>query len=78
MIMKCWVVNLNLDFVKKYDIPLDSFVIKAAEKEEFLCKMDRVLIKIKELTKFNIDDVWPFDYKELSEEIVEKYVCVTE
>ena len=76
--MNSWVVNLNLEFVKKYDIPFDSFVIKADEKEEFLCKMDRVLIKIKELTKFKIDDVSPFDYKELPEEIVEKYVCVTE
>ena len=76
--MNSWVVNLNLEFVKKYDIPFDSFVIKAEEKEEFLCKMDRVLIKIKELTKFKINDVWPFDYKELPENIVEEYVCVTE
>ena len=76
--MKSWVVNLNLNFVEKYDIPFNSFVVKSEEKEEFLCKMDRVLITLKELTKFKIDDVWPFDYKELPEEIVEKYVCVTE
>lgn len=76
--MSCWVVNLNLDFVNKYDIPFNSFVIKAEEKEEFLCKMDRVLIKIKELTKFKIDDISPFDYKELPDEIAEKYVSVTE
>ena len=76
--MNSWVVNLNLQFVEKYDIPFDSFVVKAEEKEEFLCKMDRVLIKVMELKKFTIDDIWPFDYKELPKEIVEEYVCVTE
>ena len=74
--MKSWIVNLNLAFVEKYDIPFNSFVVKAEEKEEFLCKMDRVLIKVMELTKFKIDDITPFDYNELPEEIVEKYVCV--
>lgn len=75
--MKSWVVNFNLEFVKKYDIPFDSFVIKADEKEEFLVKMDRVLIKIKELTNFQIDDVWPFDYNKLPQEIVEEFICVS-
>lgn len=75
--MRSWVVNLNLEFVKKYDIPFDSFVIKAEEKEEFLCKMDRVLIKIMQLTNFQLDDITPFDYKELSEAIVEEYVSVS-
>ena len=76
--MNSWVVNLNLQFVEKYDIPFDSFVVKAEEKEEFLCKMDRVLMKVMELKKFTIDDIWPFDYKELPKEIIEEYVCVTE
>lgn len=76
--MKSWVVNLNSNFVEKYDIPFNSFVVKAEEKEEFLCKMDRVLIKVMELTRFKIDDISPFDYKELPEKIVEEYVCVTE
>lgn len=74
--MSCWVVNLNLEFVNKYNIPFDSFVIKAEEKEEFLCKMDRVLIKVMELTKFKIDDITPFDYKELPENVVEEYISV--
>lgn len=76
MCMKSWIVNLNLAFVEKYDIPFNSFVVKAEEKEEFLCKMDRVLIKVMELTNFKIDDITPFDYNELPEEIVEKYVCI--
>jgi hypothetical protein len=76
--MRSWVVNLNLDFVNKYDIPFNSFVIKAEEKEEFLVKVDRVLIKVQELTKFNINDISPFDYNELPKEIVEKYICVSE
>ncbi|WP_297430116.1 hypothetical protein [Clostridium sp.] len=74
--MRSWIVNLNLKFVEKYDIPFNSFVIKAEEKEEFLCKMDRVLIKVKELTDFDINDITPFDYKALPEEINEEYVCV--
>lgn len=74
--MKSWIVNLNFEFVEKYDIPFNSFVIKADEKEDFLCKMDRVLIKVKELTNFHIDDITPFDYKELPEDIVKEYVFV--
>ena len=76
--MRCWAVNLNLSFVEKYNIPFNSFVIKAEEKEEFLCKMDQVLIKIMELTKFKIDDISPFDYKELPEVIVEEYISIAE
>lgn len=76
--MRCWTVNLNLNFVEKYNIPFNSFVIKAEEKEEFLCKMDKVLIKIMELTKFKIDDISPFDYKELPEVIVEEYISIAE
>lgn len=76
--MRCWTVNLNLGFVEKYNIPFNSFVIKAEEKEEFLCKMDKVLIKIMELTKFKIDDISPFDYKELPEVIVEEYISISE
>ncbi len=74
--MKSWVVNFNEEFVKKYDMPFDSFIIKAEEKEEFLCKMDRVLIKVKQIKNFKIDDVWPFDYKELPEDFVEEYTIV--
>ncbi len=36
--MRSWVVNLNLKFVNKYNVPFNSFVIKAEEKEEFLVK----------------------------------------
>lgn len=64
--------------MSKYDILFNGFVIKAEEKEEFLVKMDRVLIKVMELTRFNIDDITPFDYKELPEEIIKKYICVPE
>jgi hypothetical protein len=39
--------------------------------------MDRVLIKIMKLTNFQLDDITPFDYKELSEAIVEEYVSVS-
>lgn len=74
--MKSWVVNFNEEFVKKYDMPFDSFIIKAEEKEEFLCKMDRVLIKVKQIKNFKIDDVWPFDYNELPEDFVEEYTIV--
>ncbi|WP_297427470.1 hypothetical protein [Clostridium sp.] len=74
--MKSWIVNLNLNFVEKYNIPFNSFVIKAEEKEEFLCKMDKVLIKVKQLTNFDINDITPFDYKELPEEIVEEYTSL--
>jgi hypothetical protein len=74
--MRSWVVNLNLKFVNKYNVPFNSFVIKAEEKEEFLVKMDRVLIKVMELVKFEIDDISPFDYRELPEEIVNEYICV--
>ena len=76
--MKSWVVNLNLKFVRKYNIPFDSFVIKAEEKEEFLCKMDKVLIVFMELVNFKLDDITPFDYKELPEEIVKEYITVEE
>lgn len=38
--------------------------------------MDRVLIKVMELVKFEIDDISPFDYRELPEEIVNEYICV--
>lgn len=76
--MKSWVVNLNLKFVRKYNIPFNSFVIKAEEKEEFLCKMDKVLIVFMELVKFKLDDITPFDYKELPEEIVKEYITVEE
>lgn len=74
--MKSWVVNLNLKFVEKYDLPFNSFIIKEEEKEKFLCKMDRMLIKVKELTHFELDDITPFDYNELPQEVVEEYATV--
>lgn len=52
--MRSWVVNLNLKFVNKYNVPFNSFVIKAEEKEEFLVKMDRVLIKVMELVNLKL------------------------
>lgn len=35
-------------------------------------------IKIMELTRFNIDDIFLFDYNELPKEVIEKYICVSE
>lgn len=75
--MKSWVVNFNEEFVKKYDMPLNSFIIKAEEEEDFLCKLDRVLIKVKQIKEFKIDDVWPFNYLELPDDFVNEYTYVS-